>query len=306
MTVNTQFEPLEKFFQKHPAHGSVNSNTKIAKYTSFKCGGNAEIFADIYTLEGLKEIVTFCKKNTVALRILGFGTNVLVCDEGVSGVVIRLTGEPFMQCKQLSDNQFTVGARVSLQKIINATMKAGLSGCEWLAGIPASLGGAITMNAGAYGRAICDIIESITVMKPDGCVYTLDADQRHAGYRQGIAEPGEIVVSAILRFKPDSHEAIRERIDSISSERIKKIPPGHHAGCVFRNPPSVPAGKLLDELGCKGLSHGGACVSQQHANIIVNQHDALSSDIIALVDQLRACAQQKRDINLKLEITIWR
>ena len=306
MTVNTLYEPLDEFLKKHPAHGSVNSNTPLAKYTSFKCGGYADFFADIYSLDGLKEIVSFCNDNNVALRVLGFGTNVLACDEGVSGVVIRLTGEAFLKCEQLSQNRFAVGARVSLQKIINATMKAGCTGCEWLVGIPASFGGAVAMNAGAYGHAICDIIESITVMKPDGCVYAVDANQRQAGYRQGIAEPGEIVVSAILRFKSDRPEAIRERIDSISSERIKKIPAGHHAGCVFRNPQSVPAGKLLDELGFKGLLHGGACVSGQHANIIVNQHDARSSDIIALIDQLRACAQQKRDINLKLEITIWR
>ncbi|MDX9701890.1 MAG: UDP-N-acetylmuramate dehydrogenase [Candidatus Auribacterota bacterium] len=306
MTVLSQFVPLEMYFQKNPSEGLVQSGRTLARYTGFHCGGKADFFCDIYGIEGLKNVVMFCNTHSITLNVLGFGTNVLIADEGICGAVVRLTGLPFLLCERLDEARFRVGSRVSLQKLIGVTCKAGLSGCEWLVGIPASLGGAVRLNAGAYGHDICESVESITVMKPDGCLHTIDISQRLTGYRQGPCEPDEILVYADMAFSADDVSAISERMTAISAERKRKIPPGRHAGCVFKNPPSIPAGKLLDELGCKGIAQQGACVSIEHANIIVNKSNAGSSDILTLIERLINKARSERNIELELELTIWR
>lgn len=305
MIHSSPHQRLDNYFSDNPDHGTVRQNQRLQQFTSLRCGGAADFFCDVHTIEGLRVIVEYCANYNVPLKILGYGTNVLVVDEGVTGVVSRLIGDSFLSFEQLDETRFQIGSRVSLKKIIAKTVQLGLSGCEWLTGIPASLGGAISLNAGAYDHCIGQVIERITVMRPDGTIHTFDRGERFMGYREGPCNPDEIIVSAQMRFSPDDKSAIRERIQSIDAQRKAKIPRGHHAGCVFKNPPGISAGKLLDELGCKGIIHEAALVSARHANIIMNDSHARSFDILQLIERLKNKAKFERNIDLELELKIW-
>lgn len=305
ITINTLFTPLEQYFEQNPLDGKLRSSEKLSRYTSFRCGGNAEFFCDVYTIEGLKKIVSFCSLHNIELKVLGFGTDLLVADTGVAGAVIRLMGPVFYTIEQTDDLILNIGSRSSLRKIILESGLYGFSGCEWFAGIPASLGGALSLNAGAFGRRIGDLIQDITALLPDGRIRVFLKEELGFGYRKGPFSGGEIIISARVAFKKGDPQTIKDRATSIMQERTRKLPRGYSAGCVFKNMPEIPAGMLIDQLGLKGARVGEAVVSPVHANFIINENNAHSSDVLSLIDRIRQKAKQERGLELNLEIKIW-
>ncbi len=301
------FDSLKDYFTKNPAEGKLRSHEALSRYTSFHCGGKADFFCDVNTIKGLQKIVIFCYKNTQPLHILGFGTDLLVKDQGIKGAVIRLTGKPFYIFDKIDELTYKVGSRTSITKLVNFTAKLGLSGCEWLSGIPASLGGALALNAGAYGHRIDEIVQSITVILPDGTLKTFRKEDLSFAYRKGPFDNGEIILYSVLKFTPANKNEIRKIAESIFQERLNKIPKGYSAGCVFKNPdpPHITAGSLIDQSGLKGANVQDAFVSEKHANFIINRQNATSENVLELIRQIQDKVKKVKGIDLNLEIKIW-
>lgn len=300
------YDQLNSYFALNPCEGLVRTGEKLERYTSFGCGGRADFFCDIYTVSGLRTVIVFCRIHDVPFKILGYGTDILVCDEGVRGIVMRLIGNEFYFVKQLDEMRMRVGSRVSLRKLISITAALGLSGVEWFMGIPASVGGALSLNAGAYGRRIADIVEDVTVYVPaDDTVKTLCRDELIFQYRHGPFYNDEIILNATLQFETGDPTAIIQKADAIEKVRETKLPHGKSAGCIFKNPQDISAGALIDMLGLKGKREHGAVVSEKHANIIINESYASTSDVLKLIQEVHDTVLQEKGIDLDLEIKIW-
>ncbi|RJP61545.1 MAG: UDP-N-acetylmuramate dehydrogenase [Candidatus Auribacter fodinae] len=300
------YHVLNEYFSSNPSDGHVRSGENLARYTSMGCGGRADFFCDVYSYQGLRTIIRFCLENDIPYRLLGYGTDILVSDKGVRGVVIRLMGDVFWSVKELGGNRLRVGSRVGLRKIIAVTTSLGLSGAEWLMGIPASLGGAVSLNAGAYGRRIADIIEDVTVYIPsDDTKKTFNRDELLFEYRRGPFYNNEIILEATLKFEPGKPEDIRAKSEAIIRTRKQKLPEGKSAGCVFKNPQQISAGALIEMAGLKGRTLSGAMVSERHANIVINKEHAHSDDIITLIKEIQDTVERSQGIHLDLEIKIW-
>ena len=215
MKTDEKYSFLIDYFLNNPCDGTIQQNISLARYTSFKTGGQARYFCDINTLDGLKTVVSFCGTNDIPLYILGFGTDILVSDNGVDGIVTRLTGKDFLNISRVDEIRYSIGSRVGLQKIISLTLKNGLSGVEWLTGIPGSLGGLISLNAGAFGHDISELVESITVITKEGAVETLPAQKLSFSYRKGPFSKGEIIIGAVLKFTESDSKNISNTINDI-------------------------------------------------------------------------------------------
>ncbi|MCD6459077.1 UDP-N-acetylmuramate dehydrogenase [bacterium] len=296
---------LFDYFADNPYEGLIQSKVNLARYTSFKTGGNAQVLCDIYTLKGLKTVVGFCFDNNIPIKILGFGTDVLVSDYGVDAVVIRLTGKDFSEISKIDDTQYKIGSRVSLQKIISITLKNQMSGVEWLCGIPGSLGGLISLNAGAFGYDISQILESVTVMSLDAGIETIPAEKLFFGYRKGFFENGEIIIEAVLKFSKSTYGRINKILTDVRSQRKDKFPHSRSAGCVFKNTQNIHSGELIDRMGFKNIAVGGAKVSAKHANFIVTSEGAESRHIFELIRLIKQKAKMEFNIILEPEIKIW-
>jgi len=305
--MKNSFDSLTDYFLKNPAQGTIRTCEPLSRYTSFHCGGKADFFCDAHTVDALKKIVSFCHDNKQPVHILGFGTDLLIKDQGIKGAVIRLMGKPFFAFDRIDEFSFKVGSRVSVSKLVNKTVKLGLSGCEWFSGIPASLGGALSMNAGAYGHRLDEIVQSITALTSDGKTITLKKENLRFDYRKGPFSDNEIIISAILKFTPADKENLIKIARSILSERNTKLPKGYSAGCVFKNPnpPDITAGSLIEQSGLKGKNVKDAFVSDKHANFIINKNRASSDDVLELIRQIQDKVKQDKGIDLNLEIKIW-
>jgi len=304
MTCNT-YDTIIEFFNKNPDDGHVMINLPLAHYTSFKLGGTVDLFCDVYSYEGLSKIVNICSEKKFDLKILGFGTNILVQDNNIQSVVIRLNGDMFDSIEKLDNDRLKIGSRASLKKLIILSHRWSLSGIEWLTGIPASFGGAIVSNVGAFGHCMGDIIENITVMDPDGTLKTHKKSDLNFQYRTNPFTNGEIIIEATIQLKTADKISIYDNIKNIKRQRKNRFPKGKNAGCVFKNPDNVSAGELIDKAGFKGKRINGAVVSKKHANFIVNESDATANDVLELIRSIQDEVKQKTGVQLELEIKIW-
>lgn len=298
----TGIDDLTEYFLTNSNEGLVHTNQRVARFTSWRCGGKADFFCDVYSITGLRHIIKTASEHNISVKILGFGTNILVHDERVAGVVIRLMGDPFMKLERIDDVSVRVGSRVSLAKLIKTCADRGLSGCESLAGIPGSVGGAIAQNAGAFGQSIGDCVEHITVMDTSGALKTIKKKEGLFSYRKG---PEEIIIDAKLSFKNMKPAIIHETINTILLQRDKKFPHGHTAGCVFKNPSGYSAGALIDAVGLKGTKQGTALISPVHANFIITADNPSSNDVNRLIEIIHKTVKEKKGIDLELEIEKW-
>jgi len=288
-------------FETAAGHAGT-SGANLDRLTTLGCGGPAALLIEVGSPERLAAVLSVAAGHAIEWFILGHGSNLLVGDSGWDGLVIRLIGE-LKECKVRDDDRLECGAGASLTRVASVAAAAGLSGLEPLAGIPGSVGGAIAMNAGAWGTEIGSLAEKVFVCEPGGCSEMQAADLRFS-YRHLDLPVGTVVARALLALTPDDPDVIREAMTVYSRRRREAQPTGERTcGSVFRNPVEGPsAGELLDRSGCKGLEHGGAAVSQAHANFIANRGGATAADIIWLMDECRRRVHDQSGIVLEPEV----
>ena len=279
-------------------------DVSLQKYTSFRTGGSAEIFVEPLGVLELKRVLQFCKDEQKKVFIFGKGTNLLVGDNGVDGVVIHLGGINFKNVER--DGRYVVsGAGVNLPKLIRTVALSGFGGLEALAGIPGTVGGAVMMNAGGKYGDISDTIRSLTTMAFDGTIIKYTREDVGFEYR-GCNLSEQIVIEVEFELNESKIEVVLEKMDEIYNEKQESQPLGtFNAGSIFKNTSQYKAAELIDKANLKGLKVGGAVVSEKHANFIVNTGSATSTDILELIKIIKEAIKEKYDVSLEEEIHIW-
>ncbi|MFQ5688334.1 MAG: UDP-N-acetylmuramate dehydrogenase [Candidatus Scalindua sp.] len=279
-------------------------NVPLQRYTSFKTGGEAEIFVEPGNTSELKKVLQFCKDEQKKVFILGKGTNILVNDNGVKGVVIHLGGVDFKEIK-INGRHVLSGAGAGLPWLIRKSALSGLKGLEGLVGIPGTVGAAVMMNAGGKYGDISDTISSMTTMTFDGKITNLNRKDVEFAYR-GCNLSRQIVVDAEFELKESKIEVVLEKMDEIYKEKKERQPLStFNAGSIFKNTQHFKAAELIEKANLKGQKVGGAVVSEKHANFIVNTGDATSADILELIKIIKETIKKKYNVSLEQEIHIW-
>lgn len=282
----------------------VKTEEKMSRHTTFRAGGPAAYYISPAGEQELKDIIRLCRSEAVPYCILGNGSNVLVGDGGFDGVVISMTAG-FSDCHaDCESGTVTAGAGVSLARIGKAALTAGLTGFEFAAGIPGTAGGAIVMNAGAYGSEMKDIVESVRVMTPEGETLELTLSQLELGYRTScIPANGYIVLSVSYRLKPGDKDTIKACMDDLASRRKSRQPLEFpSAGSTFKRPAGNFAGKLIEEAGLSGCRVGGAEVSEKHCGFVINRDHATASDIMTLCEEVKRRVREHSGVELEMEV----
>ena len=275
----------------------------LAKHTTLRVGGRADVFIEPASETDLAGVVKYCRRRHLPFFVMGRGSNLLVRDGGFRGVVISLSQPAFRRITVTGEN-LHCGAGAKLKNVAVEAKRAGLSGVEFLEGIPGSVGGALRMNAGAMGGATFDAVESATLMDLDGAVRRWLRKDMAVEYRHCDLLKTHVALNAVFRCQPAPREEIEKRMQEFSEKRWATQPAAPSAGCLFKNPAAIPAGKLIDELGLKGTRVGGAVVSRQHGNFIVNDGGATARDILELIELLKQSAKKGRGIELQTEVEI--
>ena len=276
----------------------------LQKYTSFRTGGSAEIFVEPLGALELKRVLQFCKDEQKKVYVFGKGTNLLVDDNGVDGVVIHLGGINFKNVERDGRN-VVAGAGVNLPKLLRTVALSGFGGLEALAGIPGTVGGAVMMNAGGKYGDISDTINSLTTMTLDGDIIKYTREDVGFKYR-GCNLSGQIVTEVEFTLNESKIEVVLEKMDEIYNEKQESQPLGtFNAGSIFKNTSQYKAAELIDKANLKGLKVGGAVVSEKHANFIVNTGSATSADILELIKIIKETIMEKYNVSLEEEIHIW-
>ncbi len=278
----------------------VRYREPLAMRTSLRCGGWAELYAEPTDLQSLGSVIRLASERGLPVRVLGGGTNLLVSDTGVMAVVVRLRGE--LAGIAVEGSKMAVGAGASLGSVVVASIRAGLSGIEPLAGIPGTLGGALAGNAGVPSRCIGDVVASVQVLTDDGAMRSMAPSECEFAYRRsGLG--GFVILGAELVLSETSSGKVLEAARQTVSKRAR-LPRGNTAGSVFKNPPGDFAGRLLELAGMKGVSHGGARYSDAHANFIVNE-GGTASDVAMLVRLGFERVKSQTGVELEPEIKLW-
>jgi UDP-N-acetylenolpyruvoylglucosamine reductase len=281
----------------------VRANEPLAKRTTLRVGGPADLYVEPASEADLSATLAFAAERQLPVFILGRGSNLLVRDGGVRGVVVCLAQTHFTRIAATGE-RLDCGAGAKLKEVANEARRKGIGGLEFLEGIPGSVGGALRMNAGAYGGEMFRVVETLRFMDRAGNVETVPAAQIEAGYRSCPFFKTHIAVGAVLRGKAAERADIERRMNECSEKRWSSQPKAPSAGCAFKNPASIPAGRLVDELGLKGTRVGGARVSQEHGNFIVTEPGATARDVLGLLILIKERALAERGIELQTEIQI--
>ncbi|HVV71882.1 MAG TPA: UDP-N-acetylmuramate dehydrogenase, partial [Verrucomicrobiae bacterium] len=281
----------------------IRSDEPLAKRTTLRVGGPADIFVEPVSEEDLSQVARFCKEHNLPLLVLGRGSNLLVRDGGIRGVVVCLSHLFFCRV-EVKGRQLHCGAGAKLKAAAMEAKRQGVAGLEFLEGIPGSVGGALRMNAGAMGGAIFDVVRSVRLMDLGGQVVERKISELEIKYRGCPTLKTHIALGARLEGQPGSRQEIEQRMNQFSQKRWQSQPAAPSAGCIFKNPPTVPAGKLIDELGLKGTRVGGALVSAEHGNFIINDGTATARDVLELIELIRERARAARGIELETEVEI--
>lgn len=286
---------------------NVIKEADMSSYTTFRIGGIADYVVTPENEEQLAKLLHLIKEENVDFVVIGNGSNILVSDNGFDGIVIQL-GDKFssfvIKDKDESGVYVDVTAGMRLSRLGNELAASSIEGFEFATGIPGTIGGAVMMNAGAYGGEIKDIIKSARVMDFDGNVKELSRDDLELGYRTSIiAKKNYIVISAVFDLKKGDREKIKSNIKELALKRREKQPLEYpSAGSTFKRPEGYFAAKLIEDAGLKGLSVGGAQVSEKHAGFVINKKDAKAVDVIRLTDEIKEKVYDKFGVKLELEI----
>lgn len=284
--------------------GEVIENEPMANHTSFHIGGPAQIFCKPENFEDIKNIIEWAKGNKLPVIALGNGTNLLVSDNGIGGVVIQIGNK--MKNVQFDRNTVLTQGGISLQELINKSMEKGLGGIEFAAKIPGVVGGSVVMNAGSNSHFISKFIKYVTVIGMDGKIYKLYHDDLKFNYRYSVLQNEPLILlDAFLVLENQDPAEIRKKIEIFSKIKKENQPIDYPcAGSIFKNPPTTYAGKVLEETNCKGLRVGDAMISDMHANFIINLGKATASDVIHLIRKAQQQVHRKKDLVLELEIKL--
>ena len=280
-------------------------NVDMKEYTSFRAGGKADLMLIPETAEELKHALRETAESGTDFVLLGNGSNTLVRDEGFHGTIIHLgTGFSAVEKK---GNRLRCGAAALMSAVADAAMKYGLSGFENISGIPGSIGGAVFMDAGAYGTEIRDVIVSAEVVRRDGSdIYTVTVDDMDLSYRHSqFQETGDVVISIEIELEPADPQEISKKMKEMTEKRNSRQPLQYpSAGSLFKRPEGYFAGKLIQDAGLKGVTIGGAQVSEQHAGFIINRGGATASDIIDLMHLVQNAVYDQFGVKLEPEVRI--
>lgn len=283
----------------------VRAGEPLAPHTWFRLGGPAEALARPRNVEELAALLRHCRAEQIPYRVLGGGSNVLVRDAGVRGVVIHLESPAFSDVV-IRGQRIEAGTAVPLTALISQTARAGLAGLETLTGIPGTVGGALRGNAGGRQGAVGQFVRRAIVVDPAGEVQVRERDDLSFTYRHSnLDEP--VILSAEFELEADDPEAVVKRMRRIWIVKKENQPYGHQSsGCIFKNPaPDISAATLIEQGGLKGARVGGAEVSDRHANFIVAQPGATAADVLALIDQIRRRVWEQFGYELELQIQVW-
>ena len=283
----------------------LRANEPLANKTTIGVGGCARWYAEPAHSEDLRSLVEACHLFNIPRAMLGRGSNLIVPDSGFGGLVIRLRGNFWKEITFRSGETLLVGAGARLNEICSFACLNGLTGFEFLEGIPGTLGGALRMNAGAMGWETFDLVEWVSFLLPDGSIREILGTDLNVGYRYCREAFDGIALRAKLKSEGKSdHRAIRKAIEKLAKRRRSSQPREASAGCIFRNPEEVSAGFLIEESGLKGEREGGAVVSTQHANFILNQGGATADEVISLIQRVRARIKESKGLTLEPEVTL--
>ncbi|MDT2045705.1 UDP-N-acetylmuramate dehydrogenase [Priestia flexa] len=285
--------------------GRVRENEPLSKHTTMKIGGPADVLLEPSSVENLKIAMDIIRKHNVKWRAIGRGSNLLVSDKGIEGVVIKLGAG--LDDLQIDGERVTVGGGYSSIKLATVITKQGLSGLEFSSGIPGSVGGAVYMNAGAHGSDMSQILEKAYILFEDGTLEWLSNEEMKFSYRNSILQkerPG-VCVQAVLQLKKGTRDEIVGVMQKNKDYRRETQPWNFPcAGSIFRNPLPNYAGDLIEKSGLKGYSIGGAQISEMHGNFIVNTGNGTASDVLALIDHVKKTIKERFDIDMHTEVEI--
>ena len=281
---------------------NVRINEPMKNHTTFKIGGPAQYYVTPESVTQIQEVVSLCRDMNIPLHVIGNGSNILVGDDGVDGVVLALFNT--FSDYEIKDNVITAQAGMSLIKLAVIALREGLTGLEFASGIPGSVGGAVYMNAGAYDGQMKDVVTSVTVLDEAGNIRILGRDELDMGYRtSAVAKHNMIVLQVIIELKAGNKEQIKDRMNQLSELRKQKQPLEYpSAGSTFKRPEGYFAGKLIADAGLKGYSIGGAAVSEKHAGFVVNMGGATAKDVVELTDYIKKRIIEQFGVTLELEI----
>lgn len=276
----------------------------MSRHTTFRIGGNADVFVNASSSEEIVSVISYCLEHHIPYMCMGNGSNMLVSDNGIRGVVISIGSN--MSEVQVVDNMIYAEAGALMSKIASAALGAELSGFETLSGIPGTVGGGIYMNAGAYGGEIKSVLKNVTFISKNNDIVTMDTDQLELGYRHSIFETnGGIIVKCCLELKKGNKNEISAAMKEYSKRRNEKQPLSMpSAGSTFKRPEGHFAGKLIQDAGLMGFSIGGAQISTKHAGFIVNTGNATAADVLALIEHVRKTVFAQSGIMLEPEVRL--
>jgi UDP-N-acetylmuramate dehydrogenase len=285
--------------------GTVKKDEELARHTTMKIGGPADLFIEPTSIEGLKKTMQLVQKYRVNWRAIGRGSNLLVSDQGIEGVVIKLGNN--LKDMKLDGTQLTVGAGYSIVALAVLISKKGLSGLEFASGIPGSVGGAVYMNAGAHGSDISKILTDAHILFEDGSLQWLTNDEMEFSYRTSVLQrkrPGMVVEARFQLTEGDKEQIVAVMQKNKDYRKVTQPYDSPCAGSIFRNPLPHFAGKLVEEAGLKGFQIGGAQISEMHGNFIVNAGNAKASDVLQLIEYVKKTIMEKYNIQMETEVEI--
>jgi UDP-N-acetylenolpyruvoylglucosamine reductase len=300
MTTTEAFEELRK---RVAPTTTLRLDEPLARRTTLRVGGPAEIYVEPANESELSAILHFCSENDLSWMALGRGSNLLIRDGGIRGLVISLSHPNFSKIEFI-DSKLRCGAGARLKNVAVEARRNQITGLEFLEGIPGSVGGALRMNAGAMGGEMFNVVETVRYIDFRGEIIEAPVAQIPHQYRSCPLLQTHIAIAATLVGAPGARELIERKMSECSQKRWKSQPAAPSAGCIFKNPETVPAGKLIQELGLKGTRVGGAVVSDVHGNFIVNDANATARDVLRLIDVIKEKALRERGIDLRTEVEI--
>lgn len=281
---------------------SIKFDEPLSSHTTFKVGGPADWFITVRNADELSKAIKTAKSEGISYYILGKGSNVLAGDRGFRGVIITLGGE--MCDITVNDKTMNVGAGVSLADAARTAMKNSLTGLEFAGGIPGSVGGALYMNAGAYGGEMSQVVRSVTALDSDGNIVSIDAKDMNFGYRHSILkEKAMTALGCIIELQIGNEREIQEKMQELAAKRKEKQPLEYpSAGSTFKRPEGYFAGKLIEDSGLGGYSVGGAEVSMKHKGFVINKNNATAADIKKLIEDVQRIVLEKQGVKLEPEV----
>lgn len=279
----------------------LETDVSLSKHTTFRIGGTADFWVEITCVQGLQALLNFCRNKQISYFVMGKGSNILASDDGFRGVILHL-GNSFSEIS-ISENTLICQAGAGLGAAARIAAEHSLSGMECLSGIPGTIGGALYMNAGAYGGEMKDIVISCDYVSADGALCTMQAEEMDLSYRHSIFEENDgVIVSVTVRLIPGDHEEICRKMEELLVQRKTKQPLEYpSAGSTFKRPQGSYASLLIDQCGLKGRSVGDAQVSEKHCGFVVNKGSACCADVLALCKEVKEEVQKQTGYVLELE-----